>query len=185
MQFSVLAEPALLLSLLAMGEIGKSAIDAGTSLPRLSLSGIYAGLSFSTWTHSGTVLLLAAGAFSIVLLTENARIPVDDPNTHLELTMIHEVMVLDHSGPDFAMILYGSAIKLWIFGALLAGILVPVRSGNFIVDSAATLFGMFLLAVGIGVVESSMARLRLLRVPQLLSGAGVLAILAIVLVLKG
>jgi formate hydrogenlyase subunit 4 len=184
-QFSVLAEPALLLSLLAMGEIGKSAIDAGTSLPRLSLSGIYAGLSFSTWTHSGTVLLLAAGAFSIVLLTENARIPVDDPNTHLELTMIHEVMVLDHSGPDFAMILYGSAIKLWIFGALLAGILVPVRSGNFIVDSAATLFGMFLLAVGIGVVESSMARLRLLRVPQLLSGAGVLAILAIVLVLKG
>jgi len=184
-QFSVLAEPALLLSLLAMGEIGKSAVDVGTSLPRLSLSGIYADLSFSTWTHSGTVLLLAAGAFSIVLLTENARIPVDDPNTHLELTMIHEVMVLDHSGPDFAMILYGSAIKLWIFGALLAGILVPVRTGNFIVDSAATLFGMFLLAVGIGVVESSMARLRLLRVPQLLSGAGVLAILAIVLVLKG
>ena len=184
-QFSVLAEPALLLSLLAMGEIGESALDAAVSLPRLSLSGIYAGLSFSAWMHSGTVLLLAASALFIVLLTENARIPVDDPTTHLELTMIHEVMVLDHSGPDFAMILYGSAIKLWIFGTLLAGILVPVRSGIFLLDGAATLAGIFLLAIGIGVIESSMARLRLLRVPQLLSGAGVLAILAIVLVLKG
>jgi formate hydrogenlyase subunit 4 len=184
-QFSILAEPALLLSLLAMGEIGESAIDSGIPLPHLSLSGIYAGLSFSAWMHSGTVLLLAASALFIVLLTENARIPVDDPNTHLELTMIHEVMVLDHSGPDFAMILYSSAIKLWIFGALLAGILVPVRSGDFLLDGAATLGGIFLLPIGIGVIESSMARLRLLRVPQLLSGAGVLAILAIVLVLKG
>jgi formate hydrogenlyase subunit 4 len=184
-QFSLLAEPALLLSLLAMGEIGESAIYSGIPLPHLSLSGIYAGLSFSAWMHSGTVLLLAASALFIVLLTENARIPVDDPNTHLELTMIHEVMVLDHSGPDFAMILYSSAIKLWIFGALLAGILVPVRSGDFLLDGAATLGGIFLLPIGIGVIESSMARLRLLRVPQLLSGAGVLAILAIVLVLKG
>jgi formate hydrogenlyase subunit 4 len=185
-QFSVLAEPALLLSLLAMGEIGELALAAGlpAPLPRLSLSGIYAGLSLSAWMHSGTILLLAASALLIVLLTENARIPVDDPNTHLELTMIHEVMVLDHSGPDFGMILYGSAIKLWIFSALLAGVLIPVRSGNFLLDGLATLGGIFLLAVGIGVIESSMARLRLLRVPQLLSGAGVLAILALVLVLK-
>jgi len=186
-QFSVLAEPALLLSLLAMGEIGDLALAAGVPepLPRLSLSGIYTSLSFSAWMHSGTVLLLAASALLIILLAENARIPVDDPTTHLELTMIHEVMVLDHSGPDFAMILYGAAIKLWIFSALLAGVLVPVRSGNYLLDGAATLGGIFLLAVGIGVIESSMARLRLLRVPQLLSGAGVLAILALVLVLKG
>ena len=186
-QFSVLAEPALLLSLLAMGEIGELALAAGMpgSLPRLSLSGIYTGLSFSTWMHSGTVLLLVASALLIILLTENTRIPVDDPNTHLELTMIHEVMVLDHSGPDFGMILYGSAIKLWIFSALLAGILIPVRSGNFLLDGLATLGGIFLLAIGIGVIESTLARLRLLRVPQLLASAGVLAILAIVLVLKG
>ncbi len=186
-QFSVLAEPSLLLSLLALGKIGELAVAAGMpgALPQLSLSGIYAGLSFSAWMHSGTVLFLAAGALLIVLLTENARIPVDDPNTHLELTMIHEVMVLDHSGPDFAMILYGAAIKLWIFCALLAGILIPVRSGNYLLDGLATLGGIFLLAIGIGVIESSMARLRLLRVPQLLSGAGVLAVLALVLVLKG
>jgi formate hydrogenlyase subunit 4 len=186
-QFSVLAEPALLLSLLAMGEIGEIALPAGIqeTLPHLSLSGIYTNLSFSAWMHSGTVLLLAASALLIVLLTENSRIPVDDPTTHLELTMLHEVMVLDHSGPDFAMILYGAAIKLWIFSALLAGVLIPVRSGNFLLDGAATLGGIFLLTIVIGVIESSMARLRLLRVPQLLSGAGVLAILAIVLVLRG
>ena len=186
-QFSVLAEPALLLSLLAMGEIGEIALPAGIqeNLPHLSLSGIYTSLSFSAWMHSGTVLLLAASALLIVLLTENSRIPVDDPTTHLELTMIHEVMVLDHSGPDLAMILYGAAIKLWIFSALLAGVLIPVRSGNFLLDGAATLAGIFLLSIGIGVIESSMARLQLLRVPQLLSGAGVLAILALVLVLRG
>jgi formate hydrogenlyase subunit 4 len=186
-QFSVLAEPALLLSLLAMGEIGEIALPAGIQeiLPHLSLSGIYTSLSFSAWMHSGTVLLLAASALLIVLLTENSRIPVDDPTTHLELTMLHEVMVLDHSGPDLAMILYGAAIKLWIFSALLAGVLIPVRSGNFLLDGAATLGGIFLLSIVIGVIESSMARLRLLRVPQLLSGAGVLAILAIVLVLRG
>jgi formate hydrogenlyase subunit 4 len=186
-QFSVLAEPALLLSLLAMGEIGELALSACVpeSMPRLSLSGIYTSLSFSVWMHSGTILLLAASALLIVLLTESSRIPVDDPTTHLELTMIHEVMVLDHSGPDFAMILYGAAIKLWIFSALLTGVLIPVRSGNFLLDGAATLGGIFLLAIIIGVIESSMARLRLLRVPQLLSGAGVLAILALVLVLKG
>ncbi len=57
----------------------------------------------------------------LLLLVENCRIPVDDPNTHLELTMIHEVMVLDHSGPNLAYILYGSALKLWLFAALLAG----------------------------------------------------------------
>ena len=186
-QFSVLAEPALLLSLLAMGEIGEIALPVGIqeTLPHLSLSGIYTSLSFSAWMHSGTVLLLAASALLIVLLTENSRIPVDDPTTHLELTMLHEVMVLDHSGPDLAMILYGAAIKLWIFSALLAGVLIPVRSGNFLLDGAATLGGIFLLSIVIGVIESSMARLRLLRIPQLLSGAGVLAILAIVLVLKG
>ena len=186
-QFSVLAEPALLLSLLAMGEIGEIALPVGIqeTLPHLSLSGIYTSLSFSAWMHSGTVLLLAASALLIVLLTENSRIPVDDPTTHLELTMLHEVMVLDHSGPDLAMILYGAAIKLWIFSALLAGVLIPVRSGNFLLDGAATLGGIFLLTIVIGVIESSMARLRLLRVPQLLSGAGVLAILALVLVLRG
>ena len=66
----------------------------------------------------------------VLALVENSRIPVDDPTTHLELTMIHEVMVLDHSGPDLGFIQYAAALKLWLLGALLVGLVVPLRSGN-------------------------------------------------------
>lgn len=186
-QFSVLAEPALLLSLAALSQVGVAYVSTRSlgNLEYLSLSRMYSGLSLSVWMHAGTALLLIAGALLIVLLTESCRIPVDDPTTHLELTMIHEVMVLDHSGPDFAMILYGAALKLWIMSALLAGVLVPVRSGRPLVDAAAAIGGIFVVAVGIGIIESSMARLRLLRVPQLLTGAGAFSVLALMLVLWG
>jgi formate hydrogenlyase subunit 4 len=185
-QFSVLAEPALLLSLAAMSQVSASVSTRSLgNLEHLSLSGMYSGLSLSVWMHAGASLLLIAGALLVVLLTESSRIPVDDPDTHLELTMIHEVMVLDHSGPDFAMILYGAALKLWIMSALLAGVLVPVRSGRPLVDAAAVIGGIFVVAVVIGIIESSMARLRLLRVPQLLTGAGALSVLALILVLWG
>ena len=140
----------------------------------LVLGSIYAGVATAT----------EAAAFGVVYLSENARIPFDDPNTHLELTMIHEVMVLDHGGPDLAFILYGAALKLWALGALLVGIAVPVRTGNPLLDLGAFLAGMLILAVLIGIVESSMARLRLLRIPKLLVGATALAVLAVVLVLR-
>jgi formate hydrogenlyase subunit 4 len=116
----------------------------------------------------------------VVMLAENSRMPVDDPNTHLELTMIHEVMVLDHGGPDFAFIMYGAALKLWILGTLLVGILLPARSGFALVDTVGALAGMFGLAVLVGVVESTMGRLRLNRVPQLLIGATMISALALV-----
>jgi formate hydrogenlyase subunit 4 len=119
-----------------------------------------------------------------VLLAENARIPVDDPNTHLELTMIHEVMVLDHSGPDFAFILYSAALKLWVMGAILIGFVLPVRTGNFLLDVAAAILGMIVLAAFIGMIESVMARLRLLHVPQLLIWAGVIAVIGLILILR-
>jgi formate hydrogenlyase subunit 4 len=119
-----------------------------------------------------------------VFLAENARIPVDDPNTHLELTMIHEVMVLDHSGPDFGFIQYAAALKLWVLGSLVVGILVPVRSGWYALDLLCGLAGMMVLAVVVGVIESSMARVRMVRVPEFLVTALVLSILALVLVLK-
>jgi formate hydrogenlyase subunit 4 len=105
---------------------------------------------------------------------------VDDPNTHLELTMLHEVMVLDHSGPDFAYILYGSALRLWLLSALVVSVVVP-RTAQLWLDLAVSLGSVLVLAVVVGVVESSMARLRLVRVPQLLVGAVVLAVLALVL----
>lgn len=96
--------------------------------------------------------------------------------------MVHEVMVLDHGGPDLAFILYGAALKLWALGALLAGILAPARSGNPWIDVAAGIAGLLALAVIVGIVESSMARLRLVRVPQLLVSAGVFSALALVMV---
>ena len=144
--FSALAEPALLLGLTALAAHAHS----------LSLSSIYAAIgTHASLLSAGPAMLLVAAALGIVFLTENARIPVDDPNTHLELTMIHEVMVLDHSGPDLAMIQYGAAVKLWVLGALLVGIVVPVRTGIGAVDLLAGLGGMALLAVVTGVIEST------------------------------
>ena len=69
--------------------------------------------------------LLAAGFFA-VLLAENCRVPFDDPNTHLELTMIHEVMALDHSGPPLAVILHGASMKLLLFAVLLCEAVLPI-----------------------------------------------------------
>jgi formate hydrogenlyase subunit 4 len=114
------------------------------------------------------VAFLVAFAFLIVLLAENARIPVDDPNTHLELTMIHEVMVLDHGGIDLAFIQYGASLKLWLFSALLVGIAMPLRTGNPVADMTVNIIGIFAVAVLVGIIESGMARLRLLHVPQML-----------------
>ena len=98
--------------------------------------------------------------------------------------MIHEVMVLDHSGPDLAYILYGSSLKLWVFSALLAGLIVPVRSGSTLLDGAAFLLGMLITSVAVGIVESVMARLRLLLVPRMLVGATAIAAICIYLTLN-
>jgi formate hydrogenlyase subunit 4 len=171
--FASLAEPALLLSLAAVARKSGS----------FSLSVMYAHVDAAAWTGTVPTFALVAGALLGVFLAENARVPVDDPTTHLELTMIHEVMVLDHSGPDLALILYGSALKLWLLGALFVGLVVPVRSGTWWLDAGAGLAGMFGLAVLVGLIESSTARWRLVRVPQLLVGAGVMAAVALVLML--
>lgn len=173
-QFSALAEPALFLGLAVLVR----------RTHELSLSGIYGGVTPELWGAAAPELLLVAMALAVIVLSENSRIPFDDPNTHLELTMIHEVMVLDHGGPDFAAISYGAALKLWALGALLVGLAVPVRTGSLLIDAAAFIGGMLGLAVGVGMVESLMARLRLVRVPQLLIGAGALAALALVLSLR-
>ena len=120
----------------------------------------------------------------VLLLAENSRVPVDDPGTHLELTMIHEVIVLDHGGPDLAIILYGGAFKLTLFGVLVVSVLVP-RAGLSGPAALALLFaGLGAVAVAVGVVESVMARVRLVRVPQLLVGAAALALVATILQLR-
>ncbi len=172
-QFGALAEPSLFLAVAALTR----------ATGHFSLSGIYDNVNGALWAAHGPALGLVAVAILVVTLAENSRVPVDDPNTHLELTMIHEVMVLDHGGPDFAFILYGAAIKLWLLGSLLVGVVFPLRVGWF-GDGLLSLVAMGLLGVTIGAIESSMARLRLYRVPQFLVGAGAMSALAFVLVMK-
>jgi len=186
--FSALAEVALL--------VGLAALARQTQTQSFCLSDIYARIGSVMFAGGGGALLLVAAAMLVVFLAENARIPVDDPNTHLELTMIHEAMVLDHGGPDLAMIEYGSAIKLWVIGALLVGIAAPTNwAGSlcgaggaswigYIVSTALAMGGMVVLAIATGVIESTMARLRLKRVPQLLVAAGVLSALAMALSMR-
>jgi formate hydrogenlyase subunit 4 len=169
--FSAFSEPALLIALAAIAKC----------TGHISLSEMFSSVSPDLWFSSGPSLVLAGIAVLIVFMAENCRIPVDDPSTHLELTMIHEVMVLDHCGPDFGFILYAAAMKMWLLGLILTGIIIPVHTGNILLDTSAALIAMMLLAVLVGGIESSMARLRLLHVPQLLIGATTLSILALVL----
>ena len=171
--FSALAEPVLFLAFLVLTslslDLGRHTGQGMDLAAAFSLSAMFGGQAAGAWLAGRAELLLV----------ENCRIPVDDPNTHLELTMIHEVMVLDHSGPNLAMIIYGAALKLWFFAALTAGLLTPPlplwqRAGL-------CLLMILALAAAVGVVESVMARLRLTRVPHLLGGAAALASLALIL----
>ena len=138
----------------------------------------------------GQVVALAAASLAlvliswfIVLLAENSRIPFDDPNTHLELTMIHEVMVLDHGGPALGIIHYAAALKMFVLGAVLVRIVVPY-TGSPWASWGVFALGMMGLAMVIGVVESTMARLRMAQVPILLLAACLLSAFGIVLVAR-
>lgn len=174
-QFSAFAEPGLFIIFAALARL----------TGQLSLSGIFENITPGLWTAHAPALILGAVVLTIILLAENARIPVDDPNTHLELTMIHEVMVLDHGGPDFALILYSSSLKLWLFASWLAGIVTPRFDAPAAARIAAMTGGVLLVSLLTGTIESIMARLRLLRIPQLLIGAGTLGLVAFLLACQG
>jgi formate hydrogenlyase subunit 4 len=171
--YAALAEPALLIALATLARVTGST----------DLTTIYAAISTATWMHALPTLALVAVSFLVLELVENSRIPIDDPTTHLELTMIHEVMALDHGGPDLGLIQYGAALKLWIIGALLVGLVVPLHGVDFWLDGLAALLGMAALAVVIGMVESAMARYRLVHVPQFIVGAATLAAVGFIVLL--
>lgn len=154
--YSALAEPALFLGLAALATF-TSSLSLG---PTLSAAG-------RNWGAASGPLTLVLAAWVLVFLVEGSRIPFDDPDTHLELTMIHEVMVLDHSGPPLGLLLYGASVKLFVLGALLVKLCLPT-TGRWWLDWPFFFGGLGLLAVAVGLVESTMARLRLNRVPQLL-----------------
>lgn len=171
---SAFAEPALFLCftvlVLATGEV--------------SLAGMLGEPLAAVWTVAAPSLGLAGAALFMLALAETSRVPVDDPGTHLELTMIHEVIVLDHSGPELAMVLYGNAVKLALFGALVVSVLVPLGSLPPWLAAPVLMAGLGVVAIGVGVVESSVARLRMNRIPQFLVAASALAVFGVILLLR-
>jgi len=115
---------------------------------------------------SGALLLFVIVALFMVLLTENSRVPVDDPATHLELTMIHEVMILDHSGPDLALIELGSFYKLFFYSAFITQIIYPFTLTGGATNAIIFYAILSCVYVAIGITESIMARFKMNLVPQ-------------------
>lgn len=171
--FACLAEPAFFFGLLVLAKL----------TGEMRLAAMLGSALAPHWMTAGASLALVLLSWCIVLLVENCRIPFDDPNTHLELTMIHEVMVLDHSGPAFGLILYSASVKLFLFGALIVRLAIPL-SGSPWWDWPIFVGGMFVVAVGIGVVESTMARVRLTHIPTLLVTACLLSAFGILLLVR-
>jgi formate hydrogenlyase subunit 4 len=174
MTIAALAEPALMLGLFT------SALAAGSlNLGVLVRSLLQHGATF----HPGD-LLAFAGLF-IIVIAETGRIPVDNPATHLELTMIHEAMVLEYAGPDLALVEWASAVKELLYLTLLADLLVPfglatsAAPGALLLGVAAWAGKVAVLAVAVTVTESVNAKLRLFRVPELVSVSLALGFLAL------
>jgi formate hydrogenlyase subunit 4 len=168
------AEPALLLALTVLVLATRT----------LSLGGMLGTPLAAAWPAAAPSLVLAGASLFMLLLAENARVPIDDPATHLELTMIHEVIVLDHSGPDLGLILYAGAVKFALFGALVVSVLVPRGRFDPWVAGAILLAGLALIAVLVGIIEAAMARLRMDRLPQFLVAAAALAGFGVILLLR-
>jgi formate hydrogenlyase subunit 4 len=130
--------------------------------------------------------LLAFSALFIVALAETGRLPVDNPSTHLELTMIHEAMILEYSGRYLALIEWASAIKLFLFFTLLGNIFMPWGIGSterpaaLVLGLIALVIKLAVLALSLAFLETSVAKLRLFRVPALLTGSFMLALLAVI-----
>jgi len=123
----------------------------------------------------------------IMLLTENSRMPVDDPNTHLELTMIHEVMVLDYSGPDLAYIFYGANLKMVLLSTLIANLFI-LPEMNFVVTTSIYIGIIFFIAIIIGLIESLIARTRMTHVSEfifLMSALSLTAFAVVIFFLRG
>src|SRR5215831_11068745 len=171
--FACIAEPAFVMGLLAIARANGA----------MSLSGFLGPSVAAHWSHAGPSFVLVAAGLFVVMLAENCRIPVDDPNTHLELTMIHEVMVLDHGGPALGLISYGAAIKLFVFAAMLIRLVIPITEPAWAVWLA-LVAGALALSVAIGVVESTVARLRLTHIPAFLLAACLLCALGVVLLVR-
>jgi len=175
MTIAALVEPTLLLSVFALSvRVGSTdlatIVSAGATDPA------------SVFTPASA---LAAAALAIATLAEGGRIPVDNPSTHLELTMVHEAMVLEYSGRDLALVEWASSLRLTILLGLLANLFVPwgvataLTPIGVLIGAAVFVVKVGLLAVALAVGEVFTAKLRLFRVPELLAGSFALALLAV------
>jgi formate hydrogenlyase subunit 4 len=175
MMVSSIVEPTMLLSIFAMG------LMTGTT----SLGAIASALSSSGIDLVRPALFLASAAFLISTIAENARVPVDNPTTHLELTMIHEGMILEYSGKKLGLMELSSMMRLVLYFTILSNVFFPWGIANdlsFISMGAglvAILIKVLFLALIIALVESSISKLRLFRLPNLLTGSFTLALLAV------
>jgi len=175
---AALAEPTIILAVFAL------ALRADT----INLGGVVERFGREPLLAANPAHLLAFAAFFIVMLAETGRLPVDNPATHLELTMIHEAMVLEYSGRYLALVEWASAMKLFVFMTLLANLFVPWGVTS-LVEPVPMLLGLLALAgklavltVALALLETSVAKLRLFRVPELLSGSFALALLSVIAV---
>ncbi|MGD9974301.1 MAG: respiratory chain complex I subunit 1 family protein [Desulfatirhabdiaceae bacterium] len=151
----------------------------------LSLSAFFSGNQPAQfWSTAGSPMIFVIIALFIILLTENARVPVDDPATHLELTMIHEVMVLDHSGPDFGLIELGAFSKLFLYSAFIARLICPFDFVHPALNVALFAAAVLLVYIAVGLVESAMARYRMDRVPKFVLTSFALVFFAAVITLE-
>lgn len=174
---ATLAEPAMMLSIFAI------ALTAGsTNLSTIvHKTALMEGIITAPPPH-----LMALVAFFVVVLAETGRVPVDNPATHLELTMIHEAMLLEYSGRYLALLEWAAGIKLVVFLSVTANVFAPWGIATS-VTPASVAIGMIVyvvkvsaLALLIGMIESMFAKLRLFRVPELLGAAFILSLLALV-----
>jgi formate hydrogenlyase subunit 4 len=176
MTIAALAEPAALLAIFAVS------LRAGSS----SLSTIVEGALDDPAGLASPETLLAFGAVAVVTLAEAGRLPVDNPSTHLELTMIHEAMILEYAGPDLALVEFAASLRLTLFFGLIATLFLPwgiATTDNLAaigVGVVSWLVKVMALAVGVAAVEVGLAKLRLFRVPELLAAAFILSFLAVI-----
>jgi formate hydrogenlyase subunit 4 len=174
MTIAALAEPALMLGLFT------AALAAGS----MNLGVLVRGLLEQGLSLHPSDLLAAAGLF-VILIAETGRIPVDNPATHLELTMIHEANVLEYAGPDLALVEWASALKELLYMTLLVDLFLPIgmatsfEAGALVIAALAWVIKIFLLALAVTLTESTNAKLRLFRVPELVAISLGLAFLAL------
>ncbi len=175
MTVAALAEPTVALAIFALA-LGAGSTNLGQIVAR-TMADPAAALSPG---H-----LLAFGALFIVMLAETGRLPIDNPATHLELTMIHEAMVLEYSGRYLALIEWAAALRLLVFFSLLGNLFVPwgvaatLTPSTLALAVASLLLKLVVVAAAVALLETRVAKLRLFRVPELLSVSFVLALLAV------